>query len=93
MRHRTTIAAAAALLCLGTASAVAQQGTSAPRELATPHQEKPAHQPQQTVPGPTPQETSKPTDSGHSAASDQHRSGTSAPEKPKGREAAGDKSE
>jgi hypothetical protein len=93
MRHLTTIAAAAALLCLGTASARAQQGTSAPREMATPNQEKPAHQPQQTVPGPTPQETSKPTDSGHSAAADRPRLGTSAPEKPTGSKAEGAKSE
>jgi hypothetical protein len=81
MRNLTMIAATAALLCLGAASAGAQQGTSAPRELATPPQEKPAHEPQQTVPGPTPQETSKPTDTAAPASGEQPGSGTSAPAK------------
>jgi hypothetical protein len=87
MRNILTIVAA--ILVGGWAlAATAQTGDGAGKsgdnkELATQPQHKPAHEPQQTVPGPTPQETSKKTDgdkfvTGKDQSQSQESSGSSA---------------
>jgi hypothetical protein len=50
----------AAALVTGTALAAEQSATPDSKALANEQQQKPAVQPQQPIPGPTPQETSRP---------------------------------
>jgi hypothetical protein len=101
MRKLTTAAIGAAL-CAWTAAALAQsagnhesakkQQPASGRELATPTQKKSAYEPQQPVPGDTPQETStKANSDGSSTAKDQGRaqenSGSSTADNPKDKKA------